>query len=81
MKYTTEEQLSVTHINNLIKASELSHFDIIFTNSGTHYQHPEANLTINEEDRTVTIDLYNDYAEEVVSLKDFRYIIGCLSIQ
>lgn len=80
MTLTKEEQISLTHINNLKAAEEMSHWSILYTNNGMD-NNAEVKLTVLEEDKAVLITYCNEYAEETVSLSDFRYILGTLTLE
>lgn len=73
---TQEEQLSLNHIENLKKASQMSGSDILFLSSDNAVT---VSINILEESKQVEIVfLENSWEPEHTSLRDYSYIMNVL---
>lgn len=80
MQLNEKETLSNQHINTLIGVSNLLGRSIYFSSFGTDLKAAEVSLSVDLEEKEVTVRYLNEYAEETISLDDVGYILSTLSL-
>ncbi len=74
---TPEEQLTLNHIDNLKKAAEMSHGDILYLNGGKNAV--TVTVDILEDKREVEIKFSeSEWEPETTTLRDYTYLMAVL---
>lgn len=74
---TEEEQLSLNHINNLKKAAEMSHGDILYLNGGKNAV--PVTVDILEDKREIEINFTDEeWDSESTTIRDYTYLMSVL---
>lgn len=74
---TPEEQLTLNHIDNLKKAAEMSHGDILYLNGGKNAV--TVTVDILEDKREVEIKFSEaEWEPETTTLRDYTYLMAVL---
>lgn len=74
---TPEEQLTLNHIDNLKKAAEMSHGDILYLNGGKNAV--TVTVDILEDKREVEIKFSeSEWEPETTTLRDYTYLMSVL---
>lgn len=75
-----EENLSLIHIQNLLAASELSGNEIWYSTNANRPDPVTISFDLENENIVVSFIEFPDEKDELISIKDYTYILSCFML-